>query len=213
MTTTAQPESSPRQYKILGTRPMRHDAYDKVTGAAKFGADINMPGMLHGKVLRSPYSHARIRSIDTSKAEALPGVLAVATSADFPILKSRPLDYENFQGNPRLIGENCMALDKALYKGHAVAAVAATSPHIAELALDLIEVAKSLFWPYNNPTVLWTHPGNGLYYSTNYNARGPQGHALRFSLEDCFPKWGVPAPGDYILSPNLTTGFNWEQHI
>lgn len=80
-------------------------------------------------------------------------------------------------------------------------------------ALDLIEVAKSLFWPYNNPTVLWTHPGNGLYYSTNYNARGPQGHALRFSLEDCFPKWGVPAPGDYILSPNLTTGFNWEQHI
>ena len=149
MTTTAQPESSPRQYKVLGTRPMRHDAYDKVTGAAKFGADINMPGMLHGKVLRSPYSHARIRSIDTSKAEALPGVLAVATSADFPILKSRPLDYENFQGNPRLIGENCMALDKALYKGHAVAAVAATSPHIAELALDLIEVEYEVL-----PTVL-----------------------------------------------------------
>jgi len=72
MTTTAQP-GSPSKYKVLGTRPMRHDAYDKVTGAAKFGADINMPGMLHGKVLRSPHSHARIRSINTSKAEALPG--------------------------------------------------------------------------------------------------------------------------------------------
>ena len=65
MTTTAQTSSvSPGQYKVLGTRPMRHDAYDKVTGAAKFGADLNLPGMLHGKVLRSPHSHARIRSID-----------------------------------------------------------------------------------------------------------------------------------------------------
>ncbi len=138
MTTTAQPRSG--QYRVLGTRPMRHDAYDKVTGAAKFGADLNLPGMLHGKVLRSPYSHARIRSIDTSRAEALPGVMAVATAADFPILKTRPLDYENFQGNPRLMGENILANDKALYKGHAVAAVAAVSPHVAEQALDLIEV-------------------------------------------------------------------------
>ena len=149
MTTTAQPSASAGQYKILGTRPMRHDAYDKVTGAAKFGADFNVPGMLHGKVLRSPHSHARIRSIDTSKAEALPGVMAVATSADFPIIKSRPLDYENFQGNPRLMAENILANDKALYRGHAVAAVAATSPHVAEQALDLIEVDYEVL-----PTVL-----------------------------------------------------------
>jgi len=139
MTTTAQPGST-SNYKVLGTRPMRHDAYDKVTGAAKFGADINIPGMLHGKVLRSPHSHARIRSINTSKAEALPGVMAVATSADFPVIKARPLDYENFQGNPRLMAENILANDKTLYRGHAVAAVAATSPHVAEQALDLIEV-------------------------------------------------------------------------
>ena len=148
MTTTAQP-GSPSQYKVLGTRPMRHDAYDKVTGAAKFGADINMPGMLHGKVLRSPHSHARIHSINTSKAEALPGVMAVATSADFPVIKARPLDYENFQGNPRLMAENILANDKALYRGHAVAAVAATSPHVAEQALDLIEVDYEVL-----PTVL-----------------------------------------------------------
>ena len=147
MTTTVQPSSG--KYRVLGTRPMRHDAYDKVTGAAKFGADLNLPGMLHGKVLRSPYSHARIRSIDTSKAEALPGVMAVATAADFPILKTRPLDYENFQGNPRLMGENILANDKALYKGHAVAAVAAVSPHVAEQALDLIEVDYEVL-----PTVL-----------------------------------------------------------
>jgi CO/xanthine dehydrogenase Mo-binding subunit len=149
-TTTAQPGSAgPRRYKVLGTRPMRHDAYDKVTGAARFGADLNLPGMLHGKVLRSPHSHARIRSIDASKAEALPGVMAVATSADFPIIKARPLDYENFQGNPRLMAENILANEKVLYRGHAVAAVAATSPHIAEQALDLIEVDYEVL-----PTVL-----------------------------------------------------------
>ncbi len=147
MTTTAQPSSG--EYRVLGTRPMRHDAYDKVTGAARFGADLNLPGMLHGKVLRSPYSHARIRAIDTSKAEAMPGVLAVATSADFPVIKARPLDYENFQGNPRLIAENILANQKVLYKGHAVAAVAAVNPHVAEQALELVEVDYEVL-----PTVL-----------------------------------------------------------
>ena len=147
MTTTAQPSSG--EYRVLGTRPMRHDAYDKVTGAARFGADLNLPGMLHGKVLRSPHSHARIRSIDTSKAEAMPGVLAVATSEDFPVIKARPLDYENFQGNPRLIAENILANHKVLYKGHAVAAVAAVNPHVAEQALELIEVDYEVL-----PTVL-----------------------------------------------------------
>ena len=78
MTTTEQRPSS--EYKVVGTRPIRHDGIDKVTGAAKYGADIQLAGMLHGKVLRSPYAHARIRSIDTSRAEALPGVLGVVTS-------------------------------------------------------------------------------------------------------------------------------------
>ena len=77
MTTTAKPE-----YKVIGTRPIRHDGVDKVIGRAQYGADIRMPGMLHGKVLRSPHPHARIISIDTSKAEAHPEVRAVATSAD-----------------------------------------------------------------------------------------------------------------------------------
>ena len=71
MATTGQQASEPRgTYHVLGTRPTRHDALDKVTGAARYGADFQLPGMLHGKILRSPHAHARIRSIDTSKAAA-----------------------------------------------------------------------------------------------------------------------------------------------
>ena len=82
MTTTTNSQQSPEasQYDVVGTRPIRHDGVDKVIGAAKYGADIQLSGMLHGKVLRSPYAHARIRSIDTSKAEAISGVTAVVTS-------------------------------------------------------------------------------------------------------------------------------------
>jgi CO/xanthine dehydrogenase Mo-binding subunit len=148
-TITDKNKNEGNQYRVIGTRPMRHDAVDKVTGVAKYGADFSAPGMLYGKILRSPYAHAKIVSIDTSKAESVPGVLAVATSADFPIIASRPLDYENFQGNPRLIAENIFAHEKVLYKGHAVAAVAATSQHIAEEAVGLIEVKYDVL-----PTVL-----------------------------------------------------------
>ena len=146
MTTTAKPA---QQYRVIGTRPVRHDGVDKVTGAARYGADINLPGMLHAKVLRSPYSHARIRSIDTSRAEALPGVVAVATSADFPIIEDRILDFAEVQGNARMIAENMLAKDKALYAGHAVAAICATSAHIAQEALALVDVDYEVL-----PTVL-----------------------------------------------------------
>ena len=136
MTTTTS-----NNYNVVGTRPARHDGYDKVTGAARFGADLNLPNMLQGKILRSPHAHARIRSIDTSKAEALPGVVAVATAKDFDIVQQRPkIDYENANQNPRIIAENILADRKVLYRGHAVAAVAATGPHVAEEALALIEV-------------------------------------------------------------------------
>ena len=72
------------KYKVVGTRPIRHDGEDKVTGRALYGADFTITGLLHGKVLRSPYAHARIKSIDTSQAEAHPGVKAVITAADMP---------------------------------------------------------------------------------------------------------------------------------
>ena len=146
MTTTTE-QTGP--YRVIGTRPIRHDGVDKVTGAARYGADINLPGMLHAKVLRSPHSHARIRNIDTSKAEALPGVVAVATSADFPITRDQILDFAEVQGNARMIAENMLAKDKVLYVGHAVAAVCATSAHIAEEALQLVAVDYEVL-----PTVL-----------------------------------------------------------
>ena len=103
--------------------------------------------MLHGKGLRSPYAHARIRSIDTSKAEAISGVTAVVTSKDFPIISDSIIDLSETQGNARLMAEHVMAADKALYKGHAVAAVSATSPHIAELALEAIEIDYEVLKP------------------------------------------------------------------
>src|SRR4249920_1940715 len=77
-----------RPLKVVGTRPLRPDGVDKVTGRAKFGADLHVANMLIGKVLRSPHPHARIKSIDVSKAQALAGVKAVITSADLSDLPS-----------------------------------------------------------------------------------------------------------------------------
>ena len=77
-------KATARPFKWVGTRPVRPDGVPKVTGRALYGADLAMPGMLVGRILRSPHAHALIRSIDTSKAAVLPGVKAVVTSADFP---------------------------------------------------------------------------------------------------------------------------------
>ena len=144
-TTGTQQSEQTKQYDVVGTRPIRHDGLDKVVGSAKFGADTQLSGMLHGKVLRSPHAHAKILGIDTSKAEALPGVTAVVTSKDFPIIGNVTIDLA--EGGSRLLAEHIMADDKARYKGHAVAAVAATSAHIAEAALELIEVDYEVLKP------------------------------------------------------------------
>ncbi|MGH7009220.1 MAG: xanthine dehydrogenase family protein molybdopterin-binding subunit [Caulobacteraceae bacterium] len=128
------------QLKVVGTRPIRPDGADKVTGKAAFGADYWMPGMLVGKIKRSPYAHARIRSIDTRRARAIPGVKAVVTAADFPDLASEALEGGEAAADARDISLNCMAREKALYHGHAVAAVAAISAEAAETALEAIEI-------------------------------------------------------------------------
>ena len=125
-----------RQYKVVGTRPIRHDGADKVTGRAVYGADMNLPGMLYGKVLRSPHAHARIKSIDVSKAAAHPDAHAVATRADFA--PSDPVGPIAVLG--QMPTDNVLAHDKAMYKGHAIAAVAASNAHAAEEILSLIEV-------------------------------------------------------------------------
>ncbi len=128
------------EMKWIGTRPVRPDGVDKVTGRAKFGADMSLPGMLVGKVLRSPHPHARIRSIDTSRAAALPGVKAIVTADDFPDMPSEITPAGEMLINYRDVVRNVMARGKALYEGHAVAAVAATSASVARKALALIEV-------------------------------------------------------------------------
>src|SRR6516164_3214387 len=122
-------------YKIIGTRPVRHDGVDKVTGRALYGADVQMAGLLHGRILRSPHAHARIRGIDVGKAAALPGVEAVVTSADFPDPGSKIAELGEGAINVKHLSSNCLARDKVHYKGQAVAAVAARSAHIAEEAV------------------------------------------------------------------------------
>ena len=128
----AKDEFTPRSFKVVGTRPLRPDGIDKVTGRARYGADISAPGMLIGMALRSPHAHARIISIDTSAAVVMPGVKAVITRADFPV---QPEDDATAD-----ILDNCMAGEKALYDGHAVAAIAATSRRVALDALAAIAV-------------------------------------------------------------------------
>ena len=137
MTTTYEPNVvlSTKKFNVVGTRPIRHDGTDKVTGAAKYGADYNAAGMLFGKVLRSPHAHARIKSIDIRRAEALEGVRAVVTAKDLP---QGEWDYERDQ---------VMAKDKVVYMGHPIAGVAATNAHVAEEAISLIDVEYEVLPP------------------------------------------------------------------
>ncbi|MEP1208975.1 MAG: xanthine dehydrogenase family protein molybdopterin-binding subunit [Rhizobiaceae bacterium] len=130
-----QDEVKTSDFKVVGTRPDRPDGIDKVTGRAKFGADMYAPGMLHAAVVRSPHAHAKIVKIDTSKAEAMSDVKAVVTRADF---------VEGLTGEDWNILENVMAGEKALYDGHAVAAVAATSALAARDAAKLVEVTYQM---------------------------------------------------------------------
>jgi CO/xanthine dehydrogenase Mo-binding subunit len=144
-------KSEPKKYKVIGTRPVRHDGADKVTGRAIYGADFKLSGLAHGKILRSPHAHARIKSIDTSAAEKLPGVLAVVTGADFPDLKDKIADLGEGRVNLAHLGANVLAHHgRVQYKGHAVAAVAAVNGHVAEEAAKLIKVDYEVL-----PAVTW----------------------------------------------------------
>ena len=136
-----------KEYKVIGTRPIRHDGVDKVIGRALYGADYQAAGLLHGRVLRSPHAHARIKSINTSRAEAYPGVKAVVTAADLTASQDKIVDLGEGAVNLKFMCDNILAREKALYKGHAVAAVAALNGHIAEEALELIDVEYEVLPP------------------------------------------------------------------
>ncbi len=147
MVQTFEPKSD---YKVVGTTPIRHDGLEKVTGRAVYGGDVKVPGTIWGEILRSPHAHARIKSIDTSAAEAAPGVYAVATNADFPTPKEGEIDTGEDVVNFERDTQNLLARDKVLYKGHAIAAVAAVDRNTALEATKLIKVEYEKLTPVRN---------------------------------------------------------------
>jgi CO/xanthine dehydrogenase Mo-binding subunit len=148
-------------YRVIGTRPLRPEDLDKVTGRTLFAGDFNLPDMLYGAVLRSPHAHARIRSIDIRRAERLPGVTAVVTAADLPAAA-----YHLEEDNPGSYFQTCnvLAKEKTLYYGHALAGVAAASLELAARALSFIEVDYEILPPVMDveqamqPDALVLHP-------------------------------------------------------
>src|SRR3972149_2924786 len=125
-------EATTKEFSVIGKSVPKIDARDKVTGRAKYTGDMKVTGMLIGKILRSPHAHARILSIDASKAEQLPGVVAVITAKDVP---------PPFHGSPPArYDETILAIEKVLQVGDKVAAVAAVDEETAVKALRLIDV-------------------------------------------------------------------------
>ena len=135
------------RYKVIGTRPVRHDGVDKVTGRAKYGGDVRLTGMLYGAMLRSPHAHAKIKRIDTRPAEAMPGVRAVVTGKDLPAQGDRIVELGEGATNMRYLSGNVLARDKVFYTGHAIAAVAADIIHQAEAAAKAIAVEYEVLSP------------------------------------------------------------------
>lgn len=132
-------------FSVVGKRiPYRNEAVEKVTGTAQFTVDIDLPGMLYAKVLRSPHAHARIAEIETERAEKLRGVEAIVTFRDSPRILYNTGD--RYPPVPRVFPQDKYVLDeKVRHVGDAVAAVAAESEDIAEEALKEIRVKYELF--------------------------------------------------------------------
>ena len=129
-----------KDYKVVGTRPIRHDGYEKVTGKAIYGADIKLPGLIWGAISRSPHAHAKIISIDTSEAKKMDGVLAVITHEDMPKAENKMVDLGEGSVNFKWASEKLMANNKVIYRGQPVAAIAAIDRHVAEEAARKILV-------------------------------------------------------------------------
>ena len=190
-------ESSP--FRVIGTRPIRHDGLDKVTGRARFANDINVPGHLTAKLLRSPHAHARILSIDTSRAQALPGVRAIVTGADMPELSA--ILREQTEGslvNLGLLSRGLLARDKASYRGHPVAAVAAINASVAAEALALIDVQYEILAPVLS-AIEAMKPGAPIVIEE-----------LRTNVNSTFRGGGLRAPDEEASHSNVATTFTME---
>jgi len=179
---------SDRTFTYVGTRPIRHDGVDKVTGRAAYGADFTLPGMLHAVVLRSPHAHARIVSIDTADAEAVPGVKAIITGHDFPETTAK-LSMGEGAIDLRDISENVIARTKVLYDGHAIAAVAATTIDGAREAARRIKVTYDVLEPVMTvnaamaPNAPLLHDGMMTKGARGSRANVPSNVAARMELK------------------------------
>jgi len=212
----ANTDNTPPTFRVIGTRPIRHDGADKVTGRAKYGADYAFPGMLHGKVLRSPHAHALIKSINYENALKLPGVAAIVTSADLPEVASKTQEGgEGGPVNPRFLSMNILARGKVLYEGHAVGAVAAADRHIAEAALALIEVEYEPLPPVMTVDVAMRPDAPILHADLRNKEDGPDkqtnvANHLKFTR-------GNPAEGfasaDYVIEREFDTAMVHQGYI
>ncbi|MGO9603059.1 MAG: xanthine dehydrogenase family protein molybdopterin-binding subunit [Candidatus Binataceae bacterium] len=203
------------KFKVIGTRPIRHDGVDKVIGRAKYGADYAFPGMLHGKVLRSPHAHAKIKSIKIDKALKLPGVKAIVTSADLPEAANKLEQAGEMAINPHYLSMNILARDKVLYDGHAIAAVAATSPHIAEEAVKLIQVEYEVLPPVMTVDVAMK-PGAAILLSDLRNREEGADKQTNVAQHYQFKRGDLAAgfrAADFIVEREFTTAMVHQGYI
>jgi len=195
------------EYSVVGKRLKRVDAPSKVMGRALYAADYSLPNMLYGKVLWSPLAHARIRHLDVSKALALDRVMAVVTVADVPEHKT-----EEGYPNPRT---SLLAKDRVIFVGQPVAAVAATSPYIAEEALSLIEVdyeeltpvidvleAMKPDAPVIHPNVRGTKADNTVLSNIFQYAQNTRGD-VEAGFKEAYIVWRIPS-----IRRQYTTGIS-----
>ncbi len=185
-----------KTYAVVGSSPTKIDGIEKVTGSATYGADYNWPGTLYGRIKRSPYAHAQVVSIDTTKALVLDGVNAVLTFKDVPRAKHAGLPAP--RAGSLAVDQNVLT-DKARFVGDGIAAVAAVSEEIAEVALDLIEIEYELL-----PLVLditeATKPGAPHIHGTEKNEVMPPVVVERGDVAAEFAK------ADHIVEGTYTTG-------
>ncbi len=180
-------------FSIIGKAAPMVDGSAKVTGTAIYADDIKLPGMLYGKLLRSPHAHARIVSIDTTRAAALPGVKAIITGKDTPIQYGiLPIGQD----------ETAMALDKVRYVGQEVAAVAAISEEIAEAALDLIEVEYEMLPAYLDAHSAMAAEDNFIHNSRAHNIEKEYHHSFG-DLDQGFTQSDLVLEDDFF-APRVT---------
>src|SRR5262249_16629155 len=180
-------------FSVIGKSAPMVDGTAKVTGSAMYADDLKLPGMLYGKLLRSPHPHARIVSIDTSRAEALPGVKAVVTGKDTPIKYGiLPLGQD----------ETALAVDKVRFVGHEVAAVAAITEEIAEAALHLIHVQYEIFPAYLDAHSAMAATDNFIHDSRPGNIEKDYHHEFG-NLEEGFAESALVLEDDFY-APRIT---------